>query len=469
MPLNKSDIRRNILYAFGAQVVSLVLSIIMTLIVPKILGVKAFSYWQLFIFYTSYGGFLHLGLYDGIYLRFGGVSYKELNYVMLGWQFAISMIWQIIICFIISLFTYIYITGDRVFIVVSSCLCILISNSIFFFGYILQAVNNIKYYSISIMIEKMLLIILIIISLFLKKQNYELLIVLYITCRCIALLYNSFHCKEITKAIKINRYPPIEELKKNIGCGLILAFSNVSSMLILGIGRFFIDVNFGIIEFGKVSFSIIMINFFIVFMSQISIVIFPVLRRVDSNNLKLYFVKFNRILTAFLPIIFLLYTPIYFFVNHWIPDYKDSLFYFIFLFPLCCYEGKMQMLNNTFMKVLREEKKLLLFNIISCIISIVLTLVSIYIFHSITIVVLSMLIALCIRSSITELFLSYKYAVIIRNDVLLLWGLTVIFIILHVYLSIFLAAFTFLCLYCIYLLKYKDCVVALKVNMRWIK
>lgn len=43
--------------AFFAQGVSMCLSILQKLLVPKMLGVEQYGYWQLYIFYISYVGF----------------------------------------------------------------------------------------------------------------------------------------------------------------------------------------------------------------------------------------------------------------------------------------------------------------------------------------------------------------------------------------------------------------------------
>ncbi|WP_249630235.1 hypothetical protein [Streptococcus uberis] len=69
--MNKS-FKKNLLAAFSAQGVSLLISILMSLFVPKILGITEFSYWQLFIFYIGYAGFFHFGYNDGLYLKLGG-------------------------------------------------------------------------------------------------------------------------------------------------------------------------------------------------------------------------------------------------------------------------------------------------------------------------------------------------------------------------------------------------------------
>ena len=55
---------------------------------------------------------------------------------------------------------------------------------------------------------------------------------------------------------------------RNITVGLSLTISGLASMTILGIGRFFVDTKMGIIEFGKVSFAILMVNFFRCFLKS---------------------------------------------------------------------------------------------------------------------------------------------------------------------------------------------------------
>lgn len=87
----------NLIYAFVAQGLSFFLSALMSIIVPKVLSVNEFGYWQLFIFYTSYVGFFHFGFNDGLYLLNGGKKYEELNYEEIGGAFWISFFVQLIL------------------------------------------------------------------------------------------------------------------------------------------------------------------------------------------------------------------------------------------------------------------------------------------------------------------------------------------------------------------------------------
>lgn len=66
--MNFKSLASNMVTAFAAQGVSFLASVAMSLIVPKVLGVETYGYWQLFVFYASYSGFFMLGLNDGVYL-----------------------------------------------------------------------------------------------------------------------------------------------------------------------------------------------------------------------------------------------------------------------------------------------------------------------------------------------------------------------------------------------------------------
>lgn len=55
--MNIGQLGRNLRVAFTAQIISLVQSCVVTLLLPKFLGVEGYSFWQLFIFYSAYVGF----------------------------------------------------------------------------------------------------------------------------------------------------------------------------------------------------------------------------------------------------------------------------------------------------------------------------------------------------------------------------------------------------------------------------
>jgi len=74
-------------YALISNIVSLFVSVMVILILPKAVGVEDYGYFQLYLFYSTYVGFLHFGWIDGIYLKTGGEKYKNLDKKVLFSQF----------------------------------------------------------------------------------------------------------------------------------------------------------------------------------------------------------------------------------------------------------------------------------------------------------------------------------------------------------------------------------------------
>src|SRR5690606_17481692 len=99
----------------------------------------------------------------------------------------------------------------------------------------------------------------------------------------------------------------------------------------------------------------------------------------------------NSLMVILFGVLFL-YFPVYKLLAIWLPQYKDSLTYMAILFPMCLFEGKMSLLVATYLKVLRKEKTLLKINIITLVVSILLTFVSIYLLRNLNLAVLSILV-----------------------------------------------------------------------------
>lgn len=91
------DFVKGFLHAFSANVIRLCISIILTLFLPKVLGVEEYSYWQLYLFYVTYTAYSSLGFCEGTYLKYGGKRYEELDKKIMASQFWTLAIYEI--CF----------------------------------------------------------------------------------------------------------------------------------------------------------------------------------------------------------------------------------------------------------------------------------------------------------------------------------------------------------------------------------
>lgn len=448
---NKKNIIKNLIFAFLAQSISMILSVLMSLIVPKALGVEEFGYWQLFIFYSSYIGFFHLGLNDGIYLKLGGEEYENLDKEKIGSQLKLSLVIESLVAIIISIIAFVFIKDEkRFFSILFTAISIPVICGTGFIGYIFQSVNKTRIYSISVMIDKILFIISVVALLLLKCENFKYFVILYVIGKIIAFAY----CLYVGRKIVFSKFNNIKQtmidIINNIKIGINLMISNIASQLIIGSTRFFIDTKWGVETFGKVSLSLSITNFFLTFISQISMVLFPVLRNVKEENQKKYYTYIKEIIEIILFTILLFYLPIKRILVLWLPKYTESLYYLGILLPICIFDSKMNLLCNTYFKVLRKEKSILKINVISLIISILLSLVNIYIFNDMNMVIIGIIISVAARCVISEIYLAKLMETSAIRDVLVEILMSTVFIVSNFIVKDVYAFFIYLVTFAIY-------------------
>ena len=442
---------KNVTYAFMAQGLSFVLSIIMSLVVPRLLGLEHYAYWQLFMFYGTYAGFFHFGLVDGIYLRFGGHKYQSLDFSILNGQFRLLIL---VLSFfsLVIVFVGIYVGGDRGYVIIATSVYIFIYNILGFFGYLFQAVNDTQKYSKSILIDKSFFLIWILIMLVGKVNYFQPMVILYTLAKLISFIYLIWNSQEIFQSKPAPWTSSIKEAFNNIRVGIKLMISNVSSMLILGSGRMIIDNVWGIKAFGIYSLALSLSNFFMQFIGQVSMVLFPALRQTDSKQQRNIYINMRGVLSIIMPMVFFVYLPMQFIILRWLPQYAESIRAMILFLPICTYDGKMNILCYTYFKVLREENRLLRINIFSMGISLVLCVIASRLFHDINAVVLSMVIVIMSRSIISEISLAKMMGTKVGLQILLESLLVIVFVVSAWYLQPEKATLIFAAAYILFLL-----------------
>lgn len=398
---------KNFSYSLSSNLISLIITTIVILIVPKLIGVKDYGYWQLYLFYTSYVGFLHFGWNDGIYLRYGGKEYKQLNQDLFFSQFWMFVIFQMLVAsIIISLSIFFNIDSNRLFIILMTAFCMFIVNVRLMLLYILQCTNRIKEYAQITMMEKIIYCCLTALLLLIGIKQFKLLIIADLLGKFISFLYTINCCKEIVinKVFKFSFN--IGETFKNISAGIKLMFANIASLLILGIVRFGIERTWDVSTFGKVSLTFSVSNLMMVFINAVGIIMFPMLRRTTEDKLPRIYTTIRTSLMVPLLGLLVAFYPLKFILSAWLPHYRDSLMYMALIFPMCVYEGKMALLINTYLKALRKEKLMLGINLTSLILSILLTFLFTIVLKNLSLSIVSIVLLVSFRCALAELFLS---------------------------------------------------------------
>lgn len=444
---------KNFSYTFIANLISMIISIIITLVVPKLIGVEEYGYWQLYIFYTSYVGFLHFGWSDGAYLRYGGYEYDNLKKSIFVSQFWIMTIFEIIISIIIS-FLAIKFSNDynKTIIIILTCICgvILILRSLLY--YILQATNRIKEFAIYIIIERVLYFFLILLLLLFGLKTYKFLIIADLIAKLISLFFAINSCRELVFGKITNIRESINEIIINIKVGINLMLANIASIFIIGIVRIGIQYKWNIETFGKVSLTLSISNLLMVFINAIGIVMFPMLRRTSEQKLSKIYKTFRTSLTTILFGMLVVYYPLKLFLLVWLPQYIESLNYMALLFPICIFESKISMLINTYLKSLRKEKLLLFINVTTALLSLITTTITVFLLNNLLLTILSIVFLLAFRCIYAEILLAKILKINIKKDLFLEIILTSIFIITGWFIDGLIGLVLYLLFYFIYLI-----------------
>ena len=82
----------NVIISIAVQIISLAVSVILNLVVPKLIDEYQYAYWHVYVLYVGYVGILHFGLLDGLVLRYSKYDYEELDRERLRSQFKILLI-----------------------------------------------------------------------------------------------------------------------------------------------------------------------------------------------------------------------------------------------------------------------------------------------------------------------------------------------------------------------------------------
>ena len=423
------QVRNNVVLSVMAQAISLIVSFVINLIVPKFITEQQYSYWQMYVLYVGYVGVLHLGLLDGLILRNSQYDYDELNKKMMVSQFRtlLSMIsfFAIIIVFISS------ISFEREYKYVAYLVSvgIITKNLVTYNSYSLQMTNRINKYVIMSIVQRLSFGIITVFLLLLKINDFTWYCLAEIIGDSIAIMLGIVYSKEIFFGKSFSFQDTFVESIKNLTSGFMLLIANWTSMLLVGGAKIIVQWHWDDIVFGKVSFAFSLTSLFLTFVNAISIVLFPTLKRLNTEQLPSLY---NRIRNAISPILLLLmigYFPGYWILEKWLPAYTPSLSYLGILLPIIVFSSKVNLLTNNYMKAYREEKKMMIINVISVFAGLALYSLFSFIVNDLYAVLISVVVIIMLSSIVSEIIVSKLINQSMTKEFIVECILSVVFII----------------------------------------
>ena len=405
----RGGISGNLAYAVVAQGIGLLSSVLTSLVLPKFLGVEDYAYWQLFLLYSSYSGFALLGLNDGIYLRLGGKRYSEVDHGELKAQQCVVAASQLLVaaCCLAAVLA----AGFEPYRALVLALCVLfglLTNLTQCLRYVFQCTNLTRISSLADLFARGLFVVFMGTVLLMGVGSSLPFIVGYIACQAVAFLY-VLACARETLRAKASFKGVLRTCAADVRSGLKIMVAYYADSLIVGFTRMLTDWRLGLAAFGKLSLSFSLTNFVLAFIGQVSMVAFPVLKRLDAEGQREKYLTIRLMLHTVLPCAYLLYVPAKLVLGLWLPAYGESLVYLALTMPLCVYSCKANLLFNTYLKMGRREGTLCAVNVAAMALNAALALTSIEGLASVELATCGIVLSVMLRDLVFELTMSRRF------------------------------------------------------------
>lgn len=427
--LTEKKIAKNMAISIIAQMVSLLCSFLLNLIVPKFISELDYAYWQTFILYIGYVGVFHFGILDGIVLRYGGYDYENLDKERMCSQCMLLMLIYTVISGIFLTVTMIFVEGAYRYIFFCVAIGIFTRNLFRYTTNLLQITNRINQYAAVTITQRSFLGFSIIVLLVSGIKEFQWYCFADLLGDILGIIIGSRYIKGVFIGKIISIKNAFKELRENLSSGVKLLLANWSALFLIGGAKMVIQWHWGELVFGKVSFAFSISNLLLSFVTAISVVLFPTLKRVEQKKIPQLYSEIRGILFPVLFAIMIFYFPGCCILKIWLPEYTSSLSYLGVLFPMMVYLSVVGLLTNNYLKIYRKEQAMLWINIISVVLAFVSFVISAYVFDNMKAVLVCVVVAIMLRSVVSELVVMKAIGQRIVADFIIEALMTVAFII----------------------------------------
>lgn len=454
----------NVIVSIAAQIISLAVSVILNLVVPKLIDEFQYAYWQVYVLYSGYVGILHFGLLDGLVLRYSRYDYEELDRERLRSQFKILLFFTSAVTLIIAAVSAFSLGGAYKYIFILVAAAVITKNMVTYSSYMFQITNRISKYAVLTIAQRLAYGLTVVILLVCKVNNFYWYCIADLVGDCVGIAIGFVFNRGLYFGKSLKPKEAFKELKENISSGILLMLANWSAMLIVGGAKMIIQWHWDELVFGKVSFAFSVSNLFLVFITAISVVLFPSLKRIDEDKLPQMYKNIRGILSPLLFFCMIFYFLGSWILNLWLPKYADSLVYLGVLLPIIIYSSKVSLLTNNYLKVFRKERIMLVVNLISIALGAAAFSLCAYVFDNLFAVLVSVVCVIMFNSILSEICVLRVIKVKIIKDFILEIIMTVGFILSASLLNLWQGCLVYAGLFALYcIVNYKSVIATFKM------
>lgn len=413
----KVSLKKGLMYVFLANLLNLCISLIKGFVLPKYLSIEAYAMIQSYLLYVSYIGLLHFGYLDGLYLKYGGQKFENIDALEINLARGNTILLQLL--FTIPAIVISLILKNYVLLFFS--LSILPVNIVTLYKNLFQATGLFKTYGRLLNVTTLLSFIGTLILLFffhLESAFYYIFILVFVDYLIWILLeINLFKKYKIPFKLQFS----LKNLAKHIKSGFVLMLGNFSSIMMTSMDRWFIKILLTVEEFAYYSFAVRVENLITVFITPVITTMYNYFCQTkDTKNIK------NITKTCLLVGLCLIGCafPVKFILETFLTKYYDSSAIIFLLFSTQALYLIIKGVYVNIYKSRKEQNKYFKQLVLVIIIGFLLNLLLINIFHNTICVALATLISVLIwfgicLFSIPEIRLGFKELIVLVISLIL--------------------------------------------------
>lgn len=401
--ISTGKLTSNIIISVLAQAVSLATGFVLHLLVPKFIEIDQYALWQTMSLYISYVGVLHFGLLDGLVLRYSQYDFEELDKPRLRSQFQLLLFGLSAMGLLTCAVAFVFCEGPTKIIVLMVAAGILTKNLFTYNSYTFQLTNQINKYAGLVITQRFTYMVIVVLLIIFRVKGF----VWYCAAELLGDFTAFFLSCFLNKGMYFGKVIPIKnafvEARDNIKSGAMLMLATWSAILLLGSAKMIVEWRWDDLTFGKVSFAFSVTNLFLTFVTAISVVLFPSLKRIESDKLAPMYKTIRSVISPLLFATLALYYPGCVILELWLPKYAEGLTYLGMLLPMIVYSSKVSLLTNNYIKVYRLEKRMFQINIFSACFGLALFAAFAYLANSLVAIMIGVVFTVMLNSTVSEI------------------------------------------------------------------
>lgn len=438
---------QNFSVTFAANALGFLVSALTAIIIPQLIGTTNYAYWQLYLIYYGYMLYFSFGLTDGIYVRYGGKTFNEVEPKTISGQFLLLFGLNTLLNVGIVFF---FLRGGpdegKTFAMILAAIAGVAAVSRSLLTLLLQATNRMRVAASAVMLERLIFVLGIGLAAIIGRLDFRSLMLADLVGKVLSLVYVIAQEPALVFTRPERPKQVFAEAKENFTVGVKIVLAALCIVFGIGFLRQSIEQFFGLEVFAQVSLSLSLSNMFMIFVNALAVVLFPTLRRIDPYNLPELYRELETVTVLLLSGLFALYVPMRLILQIFLPSYEAGLGYMALLFPIFLFDGKMSLLIATYLKAMNRTNQLLFANALSFLSSLLLSYLILQGRLSLELSILAILLIQVIRCVAGELLLGWSSGKAILRELVL----TGAFLLTHRYLESWIASFLYLAVYLVF-------------------